>query len=83
MHWSSLYNDAGLAKQDEVIPNYGFWSPWIGKYSRRENLVYNTEFKKCPSYSDDDIDECMPEETLVHLLMHEKVVMICPCPALG
>ncbi|XP_062600986.1 uncharacterized protein LOC134262628 [Saccostrea cucullata] len=65
-----------LAKQDEVIPNYGFWSPWIGKYTRKDDVVYNTEFKKCPPYAHDDIDECIPEETLFHLLMHEKTSAI-------
>lgn len=30
-----------------VMPNYKFWSPWVGKNSRASNFLYNTEYKKC------------------------------------
>lgn len=30
-----------------VMPNYKFWSPWVGQKSRKSKHLYNTEYKKC------------------------------------
>ena len=30
-----------------VKPSYTFWAPWIGRLSRRGNMVINTEHRKC------------------------------------
>ncbi len=60
-------------KEESVQPSYGFWAPWIGEKSHLGDLVYNTEFKKCPQQSDDQINEPVSEETLQDLLKNEKV----------
>lgn len=28
-------------------PSCTFWAPWIGRFTRRECMVYNTEYRKC------------------------------------
>lgn len=28
-------------------PSYIFWTPWIGRFTRRGCMVYNTEYRKC------------------------------------
>lgn len=28
-------------------PSYTFWAPWIGRFTRRGCMVYNTEYRKC------------------------------------
>ena len=54
-------------------PTFENWSPWVGEKSRIGERVFNTEFKKCVENSPQDLDEAMPEELLVHLLVDEKV----------
>lgn len=39
-------------------------------------MVYNTEHNKCTKGNSDDINEPMPEELLIHLLIDEKVFSI-------
>lgn len=57
----------------DISPAFDNWAPWIGEKSRRGNLLYNTEFKKCSKTNDDEISEPMPEELLNHLMSDEKV----------
>ena len=69
-----------FSKEDEIRPSFSFWSPWIGENTRKDDFVFNTEYKKCPasntstSTSDETVDDAVPEETLFHLLLHEKVL---------
>ena len=30
-----------------VKPSYSFWAPWIGRYTRRSSIAFNTEYRKC------------------------------------
>ena len=55
-----------------VKPSYHFWAQWIGLCTRKDNLVFNTEYRKChkiteqgvsdpsnlPNYSEEDLP-CM------------------------
>lgn len=38
-----------------VMPNYKFWSPWVGKNTRRSQALINTEYKKC--WHEKNLDE--------------------------
>ena len=64
-----------LSKQKELVPNYTSWAPWIGNPSRNSDYVYNTEYKKCSSNTDGELQEPIPEELLFHLLIDEKVCL--------
>ena len=40
---------SGQKNPYEVKPSYTFWAPWIGRQTRKSNLLQNTEYMKCPS----------------------------------
>ena len=56
-----------------VKPTYHFWAPWIGHRTRMDELVFNTEYRKChkitehevsdpshlPKYSEEDLLDMM------------------------
>lgn len=46
---SSLYIvTAGRSPNTPCLnPSYTFWAPWIGRFTRRGCMVYNTEYRKC------------------------------------
>ena len=49
----------------------------MGENTRKDDFVFNTEYKKCPASnctSDETVDEAVPEATLFHLLLQEKVL---------
>lgn len=62
-----------LSRESRLFPNYAYWSPWIGEHSRNGDNLYNTEFRKCSPSIEEDINDPMPEELLIHLLLDEKV----------
>lgn len=65
---------SGHETTPKVEPSYQYWAPWIGEGSRRENLVFNTEYRKCPASHETDCEgEVVPEEVLNTVLRTEKV----------
>ena len=55
-----------------ITPTLTCWGPWIGPYSRTNEQVFNTEFKKCVKGAaiDDDLTEPISADTLRDLLLN-------------
>lgn len=64
-----------LSKDARLNPDFSYWSPWIGEKSRMGDEVFNTEFRKCGIQTNDEMEDPMPEELLIHLLLDEKVIV--------
>lgn len=56
-------------------PSFEHWSPWIGKDTRKSNLVVNTEFAKLSSSKSSTEAEVsmVSEDRLVDQLLKQKV----------
>ena len=49
---SVLFLSHQTTNPSTVKPCYMFWAPWIGHHSRKGNMVFNTEHRKCkPIYN--------------------------------
>ena len=40
-----------------IKPSYTFWAPWIGRQSRRGDVVFNTEHRKCSRPQTEDVEK--------------------------
>lgn len=68
-------------------PSYTFWAPWIGRQSRRGDVVFNTEDRKCsrPQTEDDEegndksdtakplIENASSEESVIEMMHFAQV----------
>ena len=64
-----------------VKPTYQFWAPWIGTNTRANDLVSNTEYKKCHKITEQDVSDpsSLPsysEEDLLDMMNFAQVKLI-------
>ena len=64
-----------------VKPTYHFWAPWIGTNTRANDLVFNTEYKKCHKITEQDVSDpsSLPsysEEDLLDMMNFAQVKLI-------
>ncbi|KTG30239.1 hypothetical protein cypCar_00027344 [Cyprinus carpio] len=81
--WETLSMEriaAGLLKTGDrnpynIKPNFEYWAPWIGRYTRKAPIVLNTEWQKVQSTSAQDLitEMDITEERLSDELMKLKV----------
>lgn len=68
----------GFKNPYEVTPSYSYWAPWMGKQVRSNDVVLNTEHRKC--HKVEDAEELghleVSEERLIELLYGNKVMDI-------
>ena len=62
----------GKANPFQVHPSYHQWAPYIGPQTRKNRLLYNTEYLKVHHTEPED-HEPIPEEIITHLLADEKL----------
>uniref|UniRef100_A0A8C1V9P9 SAP domain-containing protein n=1 Tax=Cyprinus carpio TaxID=7962 RepID=A0A8C1V9P9_CYPCA len=84
--WETLSMEriaAGLLKTGDrnpynIKPNFEYWAPWIGRYTRKAPIVLNTEWQKVQSTSAQDLitEMDITEERLSDELMKLKVADI-------
>ncbi|XP_067249231.1 HMG domain-containing protein 3-like [Chanodichthys erythropterus] len=84
--WETLTMEriaAGLLKTGDrnpynIKPNFEYWAPWIGRYTRKAPIVLNTEWQKVQSTSAQDLitEMDITEERLSDELMKLKVADI-------
>ena len=83
---------AGQGKNAFTIkPSYTYWAPWIGRHSRKGNVVFNTEHRKCsrPLNEDDEegnqdthdnskavIENAPSEEALIEMMHFAQVFFL-------
>ncbi len=62
----------GESNPFRVSPTYHQWAPYIGPQTRKDRLLYNTEYMKLKNVDPQDHSP-IPEDVLMHLLADEKV----------
>ena len=60
--------------------SYDFWAPWIGPRTRRNDVVFNTEYRKCHQITLQDVSDTsnLPgysEEDLLDMMNFAQVVL--------
>ena len=58
--------------------SYHFWAPWIGPKTRADDLVFNSEYRKCHMIQENDEDELLnhpnySEEDLLDMMNFSQV----------
>ncbi|XP_057677447.1 uncharacterized protein LOC130906813 [Corythoichthys intestinalis] len=73
--WISFYSYLMQKNPFGVKPNFEYWAPWIGKNTRKSEVVLNTEYEKLSaSKSSAETEVSMvSEDRLVDELMKQKV----------
>lgn len=66
---------AGDRNPYNIKPNFEYWAPWIGRYTRKAPIVLNTEWQKVQSTSAQDLitEMDITEERLSDELMKLKI----------
>ena len=61
-----------------VKASYDFWAPWIGPQTRSNNVVFNTEYRKCHQITLQDVSDtsslpCYSEEDRIDMMNFAQV----------
>ncbi|XP_051782681.1 uncharacterized protein LOC127527607 [Erpetoichthys calabaricus] len=69
---------SGRCNPFAVPPSFHFWAPWIGRRTRRSNVVVNTEFEKIhsPKSLSEAAEILVSEDRLIDELFKQKVEVI-------
>jgi hypothetical protein len=76
VHLTLLHIDK--LEQFKVKASYHFWAPWIGPKTRVDDLVFNSEYRKCHMIQEKDEDELLnhpnySDEDLLNMMNFAQV----------